>query len=77
MLVRKVEQFLRTHDMPATTFGRLAASDPRFVLDLRMGRSPRPRTEARILEWMRGFEASAARATRASTLETKGFSYAA
>lgn len=52
MLIRKVEKFLREHDMPATKFGRLAAHDPRFVLDLRMGRIPRAATEARTLEWM-------------------------
>jgi len=30
----------------------MAAHDPRFVLDLRMGRIPRPHTEARIRRWM-------------------------
>lgn len=75
MLLRKVEKFLREHDMPATKFGRLAAHDPRFVLDLRMGRIPRARTEARTLEWMAQFEARAAAHT--SNFETKGFSYAA
>ncbi|MEE4199260.1 hypothetical protein [Erythrobacter sp.] len=44
--------------MAATKFGRLAAHDPRFVLDLRMGRIPRPETEARTRAWMRNFEAS-------------------
>ncbi|GMN04064.1 hypothetical protein [Erythrobacter sp. MTPC3] len=58
MLIRKVEKFLRNHDMPATKFGRLAAHDPRFVLDLRMGRMPRPATEARTLQWMANFEAA-------------------
>ncbi len=52
MLIRSVEQFLRQHDMAATKFGRLAAHDPRFVLDLRMGRIPRARTEARVRQWM-------------------------
>ena len=52
MLIRKIEQFLRRHDMPATKFGRLAAHDPRFVLDLRMGREPRPRTEQRVEHFM-------------------------
>ena len=52
MLIRSIEAFLRSHDMPATKFGRLAAHDPRFVLDLRMGRIPRPDTEARIRRWM-------------------------
>ena len=58
MLIRSVEKFLRTHDMPATKFGRLAAHDPRFVLDLRMGRIPRDLTEARITAFMAGFEAA-------------------
>jgi len=52
MLIRTIETFLRQHDMPATKFGRLAAHDPRFVLDLRMGRIPRAHTEARIRDWM-------------------------
>ena len=34
--------------MPATKFGRLAAHDPRFVLDLRNGRMPRSGTERRV-----------------------------
>jgi hypothetical protein len=58
MLIRNVEKFMRNHDMPATKFGRLAARDPRFVLDLRMGRIPRPQTEARIMRWMAEYEAS-------------------
>ena len=60
MLIRKVEQFLREHDMPATKFGRLAANDPRFVLDLRMGRVPRPATEKRTLQWMEDYAGKAA-----------------
>ena len=35
---RLVERFLREKDLPPTTFGRLAARDPRLVLDMRMGR---------------------------------------
>jgi hypothetical protein len=70
MLIRKVEQFLRTHDMPATKFGRLAAHDPRFVLDLRMGRIPRPATEARTLRWMANYEIAA------RTQETKELAHA-
>jgi hypothetical protein len=62
MLIRKIEKFLTAHSMPATKFGRLAAHDPRFVLDLRMGRIPRPETEARTLAWMAEFEAEAASA---------------
>jgi hypothetical protein len=52
MLIRKIEQFLRRHQMPATKFGRLAARDPRFVLDLRNGREPRSVTERRVEHFM-------------------------
>ena len=65
--------------MAATKFGRLAAGDPRFVLDLRLGRIPRDRTEARTLEWMAQFEAGSAGESPVAmprTLETKEFSYA-
>jgi len=58
MLIRQIEQFLRHHEMPATKFGRLAAHDPRFVLDLRMGREPRHATAARIEGFMRGYQAA-------------------
>ena len=58
MLIRSIEKFLRAHDMPPTKFGRLAAHDPRFVLDLRMGREPRSQTEARIRGFMSGFDAA-------------------
>ena len=52
MLIRKIETFLRRTGMPATKFGRLAARDPRFVLDLRNGRSPRIRTAKRVEHFM-------------------------
>ncbi len=52
MLIRKVEVFLRRTGMPATTFGRLATRDPRFVFDLRNGRTPRARMERRVEHFM-------------------------
>lgn len=55
MLIRTVEKFLRENDMAATKFGRLAAHDPRFVLDLRMGRIPRSGTEKRVRQWMEDY----------------------
>lgn len=61
MLLRTVETFLRTHNLPATKFGRLAVHDPRFVLDLRMGRTPRRDTELRTRAWMQGYAAGAAK----------------
>ena len=57
MLIRSVEKFLREQEMPATKFGRLAASDPRFVLDLRMGREPRGFMAARVFSFMDGYRA--------------------
>ncbi|MEO0590145.1 MAG: hypothetical protein AAFY81_08175 [Pseudomonadota bacterium] len=71
MLIRKVEHFLREHDMPATKFGRLAARDPRFVLDLRMGRIPRAATETRIVRWMADYGAP----PKTTKTETKGLAY--
>jgi hypothetical protein len=52
MLIRSIEKFLRHHQMAATTFSRMATHDPRFVFDLRNGRSPRPETEQRVEHFM-------------------------
>lgn len=52
MLLRKVEKFLRQTGLPWTKFGRLAVHDPRFVEDLRNGRTPRPATELRVEHFM-------------------------
>lgn len=45
---RKIEKFLRKTNMPPTKFGRLAARDPRLVLDLRNGRELGGALAARI-----------------------------
>jgi hypothetical protein len=58
MLIRKIETFLRQHSMPATKFGRLATHDPRFVLDLRNGRTPRETTAKRVEHFMNNYEES-------------------
>ena len=55
MLIRKIELFLRRTGMSATRFGRLAARDPRFVYDLRNGRTPRFRTERHVEQFMNIF----------------------
>lgn len=52
MLIRQIERFLWETGMPWTKFGRLAAHDPRFVQDLRNGRTPRPETQGRIEHFM-------------------------
>lgn len=45
---RLIERFLRDQDLPPTKFGRLAARDPRLVLDIRMGREIRPEMEEKL-----------------------------
>ena len=52
MLIRRIEIFLRRTGMAPTKFGRLATRDPRFVLDLRNGRTPRARTEREVEHFM-------------------------
>lgn len=52
MLIRTIEKFLREHQMPATKFGRLAANDPRLVLDMRLGREPRSPLKSRVEHFM-------------------------
>ena len=55
MLIRQIERFLRDTGMPWTKFGRLATHDPRFVEDLRNGRTPRPATERRVEHFMNNY----------------------
>jgi hypothetical protein len=52
MLIRQIERFLRETGMPWTRFGRLATHDPRFVEDLRNGRTPRPETREGVERFM-------------------------
>jgi hypothetical protein len=56
MLIREIEKFLRERRVAPTTFGRLAASDPRLVFDLRNGREPRKRLRLRVEHFMNTFE---------------------
>lgn len=52
MLIARIERFLRETGMPWTKFGRLATHDPRFVQDLRNGRTPRSGTTERVEHFM-------------------------
>ncbi|MBC2668650.1 hypothetical protein ACFOON_15725 [Novosphingobium piscinae] len=58
MLIARIEHFLRETGMPWTRFGRLATHDPRFVQDLRNGRTPRPGTERRVEHFMNMYRRS-------------------
>ncbi len=55
MLIRKIEKFLTETGMAWTKFGRLATRDPRFVEDLRNGRTPRPETSTRVENFMSSY----------------------
>ena len=47
-LLREIELFMKARKMPPTKFGRLAARDPRLVLDMRNGREPRAAMENKV-----------------------------
>lgn len=53
-----VERFLHEHTMPPTVFGRLAARDPRLVLDMRMGRELRPAMVDQVRDFMAQYRAA-------------------
>lgn len=54
-ITRLIERFLRDQDLPPTKFGRLAAGDPRLVLDIRMGRQIRPEMEIKLRSFMAAY----------------------
>lgn len=47
-LLEQIETYLAIQRMPPSRFGRLVASDPRLVMDLRSGRRPRRAVQARV-----------------------------
>ncbi|MDK2767952.1 MAG: hypothetical protein KYX69_09560 [Sphingomonas sp.] len=51
-LLEQIESYLAQTRMPASTFGRLVAGDPRLVADLRSGRRPREKTRARLQRYL-------------------------
>ncbi|MES2288387.1 MAG: hypothetical protein V4530_01515 [Pseudomonadota bacterium] len=52
MLLLKIEKYLRRTRTPPTRFGREAVRDPRFVHDLRRGRTVSDRVRLRVLAFM-------------------------
>lgn len=58
-LLERIENHLRDNDISATTFGREAVGDPRFVLDLRNGRNPRRKTVMRLEAYLAEYGADA------------------
>lgn len=51
-LLVRIERHLRETHMSATRLGRRAVGDPRFVLDLRLGRRPRRRTLEKVERYL-------------------------
>ncbi len=60
-LLERIEKHLKENHISATRFGRRAVGDPRFVLDLRMGRRPRRRTVERLDAYLASCEKAAAK----------------
>lgn len=54
-IMRLIERFLREQNLPPTKFGRLAARDPRLVLDMRMGREIRPEMELKLRQFISNY----------------------
>jgi hypothetical protein len=59
-LLMQVERYLRDTGMPPTNFGRLAVSDPRFVKDLRCGRTPGQQVRVRVEAFIQASRGAAA-----------------
>jgi hypothetical protein len=51
-LRRRVEHFLRRTRISATRLGLDVTGDPKLVFEIRKGRVPRPRTEAKVMAYM-------------------------
>lgn len=60
-LLQRVERYLRKSGTAATTFGRVALGDPRFVFDLRKGREPRRQVMRRVTAFLDAREAELGR----------------
>ena len=60
-LLERIEKHLKENHISATRFGRRAVGDPRFVLDLRMGRRPRRRTVERLDVYLASCEKAGAK----------------
>lgn len=62
LFLSDVEAFLERHEMPPTTFGKLALKDPTFVFKLRNGRDCRGSTERDVRGFMENYKPEKARA---------------
>lgn len=49
---QQVEDYLVAAKMDPTSFGKRSLNDPKFVFQLRAGRSPRAETLDRVIAWI-------------------------
>lgn|GEM_PF-4473357 len=61
----EIEAFLARHDMKPAAFGAQSLHDPKFVFDLREGRSPSIKTMEKVRAWMAEQDAAAGTAPEA------------
>ncbi|MFX4085838.1 hypothetical protein ACKU27_12125 [Sphingobium yanoikuyae] len=58
-MLRRIEEFCAEHNLPPSTFGRLAVGDSNLVSGLKRDRSITLRTGQRIVEFMQSYDPSA------------------
>jgi hypothetical protein len=51
-LLEQIEEYLARSGVSPSTFGRIAAGDPRLISDLRAGRCPRQKTRDRLSRFL-------------------------
>jgi hypothetical protein len=51
-LLEQIEEYLARSGVSPSTFGRMAAGDPRLISDLRAGRCPRQKTRDRLSRFL-------------------------
>lgn len=51
-MLPRIEEFLARMQMSPTRFGRTVVRDPRLVFDLRRGRQPRRKVQARVRSYL-------------------------
>lgn len=55
-LLKKIDLFLTKHGISETTFGNRAVSDTNFVSRLRSGGECLPRTEQKVIAFMKAYK---------------------
>lgn len=65
-LLQAVEEFLADVQMADSAFGRMVVNDWAFVRDLRNGRRLWPETEAKVRDFMAGYERTPTRTEAAA-----------